>query len=100
MLSSIQEKNFRGNTRDHTKHLCYNGLGRQCLFRRSGMTGQMTVETAISNLYHNLLDAWNNRDAHAYALLFAEDANVTGYDGSQMNGRSEIETELSRIFAD
>ncbi len=31
---------------------------------------------------------------------FDEACNVVGFDGSLMNGRAEIESELSRIFAD
>lgn len=55
-------------------------------------------EAPIFDLYHRLLEAWNVQDAHAYALLFTEDASVVGFDGSQMNGRAEIELTLSGIF--
>ena len=34
------------------------------------------------------------------AALFAAHGNVVGFDGSQMNGRQEIEDHLSQIFAD
>jgi uncharacterized protein (TIGR02246 family) len=54
----------------------------------------------IGALYQQLLDAWNQRDAAAYAALFAEDASVVGFDGSQMNGRAEIAAQLGQIFAD
>ena len=53
----------------------------------------------IAGLYQELLQAWNDRDAAAYAALFAPDANVTGFDGSQMDGPAEIESQLSQIFA-
>lgn len=33
------------------------------------------------------------------AALFAEDGNVVGFDGSQMNGRVEIASTLGGIFA-
>ena len=55
--------------------------------------------SAIHSLHHNLLDSWNRRDARAFASLFAEEANVVGSDGSQMNGRPEIESVLGGIFA-
>jgi uncharacterized protein (TIGR02246 family) len=48
--------------------------------------------------YRNLLDAWNRRDAGAFARAFAEDGSSVGFDGSQMNGRAEIESALSEIF--
>ena len=54
----------------------------------------------ISDLYHALLDAWNRRDAAAYAGLFAEDGYVVGFDGSEMIGRAEIEQSLTETFAD
>src|SRR5215218_6744428 len=54
----------------------------------------------VGTLYQQLLETWNQRDAAAYAALFAEDASVVGFDGSQMNGRAAIATELGRIFAD
>ena len=54
----------------------------------------------LSDLYHALLDAWNRRDAAAYAALFADDGYVVGFDGSEMNGREEIERTLAEIFAD
>ncbi len=61
---------------------------------------QSTAETNVFALYRDLLDAWNKRNAHDYAALFTDDANVIGFDGSQMDGRVQIETELSRIFKD
>ncbi|MET7859376.1 SgcJ/EcaC family oxidoreductase [Streptomyces sp. NPDC005318] len=54
---------------------------------------------AVRDLYEELLRAWNRRDAHAYAALFAPDAAMIGFDGSQVRG-SEVEGHLSPIFAD
>jgi uncharacterized protein (TIGR02246 family) len=51
-------------------------------------------------VYEQLLNAWNNQDAEGFAALFAEDGNVVGFDGSSMNGREEIASELGRIFSD
>ena len=51
-------------------------------------------------LFQGLLDCWNQRTAECFANLFSEDGNVVGFDGSQMNGRREIASELGRIFAD
>jgi uncharacterized protein (TIGR02246 family) len=56
-------------------------------------------EDDVRSIYQRLLDAWNRRDAAAYAALFDDGANVVGFDGSQMNGRSEIESTLAGIFA-
>lgn len=54
----------------------------------------------IENLYRGILDGWNRRSAQDMAALFAEDANVVGFDGSQINGRAEIESTMRGIFAD
>jgi uncharacterized protein (TIGR02246 family) len=51
-------------------------------------------------LHQELLESWNRHDAAAFAALFADDGHVVGFDGSEMHGRAEIESELSRIFAD
>jgi len=55
-------------------------------------------ERPIIDLYRQLLQAWNNQDAHGFAVSFTDDANVVGYDGSLMNGVAEIEMTLSGIF--
>jgi|SRR5215510_1645166 len=64
------------------------------------MTQQSTKEIRVRELYRELLEAWNKRDAHSFAALYEEDGNQIGFDGSQMNGRAEIEAHLSQIFAD
>lgn len=56
--------------------------------------------TGLQSLHAMLLDAWNRRDAAAFAVCFATDAVVVGFDGSQMNGRVAIERELGAIFRD
>jgi uncharacterized protein (TIGR02246 family) len=58
------------------------------------------METAsIEKLHEGLLTYWNNQDAFGMASLFTKDANVIGFDGSQMNGREQIEAELKQVFA-
>ncbi|HET9921225.1 MAG TPA: SgcJ/EcaC family oxidoreductase [Ktedonobacteraceae bacterium] len=56
-------------------------------------------EAEARDLYRQLIDAWNGRNAEGFAALFTEDAHVTGFDGSQMDGRAEIASALSGIFA-
>ncbi len=57
-------------------------------------------ESQVRLLYQEMLSGWNRRNAGELAALFAEDANVVGFDGSQMNGRPEIESTHRQIFAD
>ena len=59
-----------------------------------------TDEDAVSSLHKQLLDAWNRRAAADFAALFAEDAYVVGFDGSQMDGREQIATDIGAVFAD
>jgi uncharacterized protein (TIGR02246 family) len=56
--------------------------------------------TEVRRVYRELLDAWNNRSARDMAALFAEDGNIVGFDGSQMNGPAEITTVLGQVFAE
>jgi uncharacterized protein (TIGR02246 family) len=60
---------------------------------------ELTADDVIA-LYSALLEGWNRRDARAFAEQFAITGSTVGFDGSQMDGRSAIEAELSRIFAD
>jgi uncharacterized protein (TIGR02246 family) len=63
-------------------------------------TIQKAEETEVRALYQQLLDSWNKRNATDFAALFEEDGHQIGFDGSQVNGRSEIESHLNGIFAD
>lgn len=56
-------------------------------------------EILVRSLYHKLLEAWNQKDATAFASLFDEDGSMIGFDGSVMNGRNAIEATLREIFS-
>lgn len=43
--------------------------------------------------------AWNQHDAHAYAALFADDGDVVNVVAWWWKGRTEIEGNLTRMFA-
>lgn len=55
---------------------------------------------AVVALYTRLLESWNARDAAGFAAQFASNGSTVGFDGSQMDGRDAIRSELARIFAD
>ena len=57
------------------------------------------IDSEVLELYKELIESWNKRDAKGMANCFVVEGNVIGFDGSQMNGRKEIETTLSEIFA-
>lgn len=56
----------------------------------------MTSE--VECLFKTLLRAWNDREAHAFAALFASDGTLVGFDGSQMDGPETIAANLAGIF--
>ena len=55
--------------------------------------------SATRDLYDRLIDAWNKRNARDYALLFASTGSIVGFDGSQVNGQTEIGGHVSEIFS-
>ncbi len=65
----------------------------------SASTTDQATQEAVKTLYQHLINAWNTRDAAAFAELFVDDAYLVGFDGSQMESRSQIESELRHIFA-
>lgn len=57
------------------------------------------MEQALRDLYGRILAAWNARDAVAMAGQFAENANMIGFDGSQVDSSPAIADHLRPIFA-
>jgi uncharacterized protein (TIGR02246 family) len=57
-------------------------------------------EIEVRELYRQLLDGWNKRSATAFAAPIADDADLIGFDGSQLIGKAEIVPTLQQIFAD
>lgn len=64
----------------------------------SDSTGADAV-SATRDLYDRLIDAWNKRNARDYALLFASTGSIVGFDGSQVNGQTEIGGHVSEVFS-
>ena len=64
----------------------------------SESTGADAV-SAARDLYDRLIEAWNKRNARDYALLFASNGSIVGFDGSQVNGQTEIGGHVSEIFS-
>jgi uncharacterized protein (TIGR02246 family) len=64
------------------------------------MTNDLSEEAqAIEQLIERLTAAWNNHDAGAFSLEFAEDADFTNVFGQNAHGRSEIEGFHTLIFS-
>ncbi|HSK94978.1 MAG TPA: SgcJ/EcaC family oxidoreductase, partial [Euzebyales bacterium] len=56
-------------------------------------------DPAVRDLYARLLEAWNAHDADRYGALFAPDAMVVGFDGSQASG-AEAADHVRDVFDD
>jgi uncharacterized protein (TIGR02246 family) len=62
-------------------------------------TGSNDDRKAIRALIDRFTDAWNKHDAHAFASVFAEDADFTNVAGKGATGRSQIEAFHAPVFA-
>jgi uncharacterized protein (TIGR02246 family) len=57
------------------------------------------ADKEIRELYRQLLEAWDKRNARDFALLFAPDGNIVGFDGTQVFGQAEVGAHLSEVFS-
>lgn len=57
------------------------------------------AEGEVRELYRKLLEAWDKRSARDYALLFAPDAILVGFDGTQVFGQTDIGAHISEVFS-
>jgi uncharacterized protein (TIGR02246 family) len=54
---------------------------------------------AITKLFTDFNDAFNNHDAHAAAMLFIDDADFITIQAATTHGSAEIEKHLAPLFA-
>jgi uncharacterized protein (TIGR02246 family) len=64
-----------------------------------GQSGREADQKAIRELMDRFVDSWNRHDAHAFAAVFAEDADFTNWRGVGASGRSRIEEFHAPVFA-
>jgi uncharacterized protein (TIGR02246 family) len=66
------------------------------------MKGRKQMEETKSNqiveVYDQLIQAWNDRDAGKMSDLFVSEGEMIGFDGSQVIGSTEIYEHLHPIF--
>jgi len=53
----------------------------------------------VREIYRQLLQAWDKRNARDYALLFTADGYIVGFDGSQVSGQNEIGAHVTKVFS-
>jgi uncharacterized protein (TIGR02246 family) len=61
--------------------------------------GTSAAEAEVGELYRKLLEAWDKRNARDYAMLFAPDAILVGFDGTQVFGQADIGAHISQVFS-
>jgi uncharacterized protein (TIGR02246 family) len=57
------------------------------------------MNESVRRIYRNLIAGWNAGDAAAMTHDFADDAEIVGFDGTEMSGRERIAAYLAGIFA-
>jgi uncharacterized protein (TIGR02246 family) len=68
-------------------------------FMTADDTSESDWDRGTRELFARLIEAWDKRNARDFALLFASDGNVVGFDGSQVNGQLEVGAHLTEIFS-
>ncbi len=61
-------------------------------------TGASKDESAIEDVVTRFMSAWNQHDAHAFSLVFAETADFTNLRGAGASGRAAIEAFHAPLF--
>lgn len=64
------------------------------------MIEQSEDELIIVHLYDELISCWNTQNAVAFAELFALDATLVGFDGTEVKDRTNIADHLRQVFND
>ena len=65
----------------------------------AGADSSQAINAEIQSLYREIIDGWNSHNGAVMAASFADDAEVVGFDGSQITGRAAVISEMDRIFA-
>ena len=61
--------------------------------------GNSIDEMGIKKVLADQVEAWNRRDAKAFSMAFAEDADFTNVVGASAHGRAEVEKFHAPMFA-
>src|SRR3981081_4956102 len=65
----------------------------------SGKSMDPAADRETRELYRQLLEAWDKRNARDFALLFAPDGSLVGFAGNPVFGQAEVGAHLSEIFS-
>ncbi len=56
-------------------------------------------EEGVRKLLADFIEAWNQHDAKAFSMVFAEDADFTNVGGNGAHGRADVEKFHAPLFA-
>jgi uncharacterized protein (TIGR02246 family) len=58
------------------------------------------MDSEIQKLFLRLIQAWNDRNAEAFAAQFAEFGTAVGFDGTEHSNPAAVQRDLGAIFKD
>lgn len=58
------------------------------------------MDAEIRALYMRIIQAWNDRNAEAFAAQFAEFGTAVGFDGTEHSNPTQLANDLAAIFKD
>lgn len=58
----------------------------------------MMIKWALSALYFQMIDVWNRRSGSIFAVPFAEDGDMVGFDGTHLKGLQSIASFHQQLF--
>ncbi len=61
-------------------------------------TAKSVNETALHDLYRELMDGWNRGSGEAFAAAFTEEGDLVAFDGTHFKGRQEIAPFHQELF--
>jgi uncharacterized protein (TIGR02246 family) len=68
--------------------------------RRARERKSAPMNDTVRDLHRQFIERWNAADAAGLAALFCDDGSIVGFDGSMVNGVTQIEEHLRSVFAD
>lgn len=68
-------------------------------FRLAKAQSNAADDAAIKQLVANFSASFNNKDAHACAMLFADDGELTTVRGETTHGRADLEKHYQTVFS-
>ena len=83
---------------DHGNHPATRPERTTTMHEKKATVNRAADESAVRDLYRELMDGWNRGSGEAFAAVFTEDGDLIGFDGTHFEGRAEITTFHQELF--